>query len=475
MSIVRLPATSSAYEQMQAFASRDKRVPGQAINGKPSLASAQAAERINNKGSDRWVDRDGNGRTELSYSFSQTSSSSFTDADLLGFSPFNEQQKAQMRRSLQSWSDVANIQFTETKNDGTGDGHLRFGNFSQIEGVKAPNGIGVTIYEPEDEVQQAWFRTGGYDANLNPTVNSAGRHNFTHEAGHQIGLHHPGNYGGPSKGYAKNAEYAQDSRAHSIMSYWKESETGQNFDKNAKRNYPSAPQMDDIVAAQQLYGANHSTRRGDTVYGLRSNSERDYYCATSPDQPMVASIWDAGGHDTLDLSLYRDNQKINLNAGTLSDVGGLKGNLSIAPGVVIEDAIGGAGDDLMLGNAADNSMVGGAGADVLDGGAGQDRLWGGSGKDTFLFSQASDSTAAAPDTIMDFQRGEDVIDVSNIRRTIGRPGLDFVSEFNGQAGQARLKYDPKKRLSSLEIDLHGKGMADFKVNVKGEVLKQDIV
>lgn len=466
---------SSTYERVTAFANRDQRVPGQEINGKPSLTNDQAADRISLRGQERWPDRDADGKTALSYSFAKSAGATFTEAELLGFSEFNVKQKAQMRRSLQSWSDVADVTFTEKENDGTGDGHLRFGNFKDIKGVAAPNGKALTIYDPQRHEQNAWFRTGGYDAHLAPKVGSEGRNTFAHEVGHQIGLNHPGNYGGPSRGYAQDAEYAQDTAAHSLMSYWPETHSGQNFEKKGKRYFASSPQMDDIVAAQQLYGVNRNTRKDNTIYGFCSNTERDYYTVRSARKPMVASIWDGGGHDTLNLSGYHDDQQINLNAGTFSDVAGLKGNVSIAPGVVIEDAIGGFGNDLVLGNQASNNLVGGPGDDVIDGGAGQDRLWGCSGKDTFVFSHASHSTVAAPDIIMDFHSAEDVIDVSSIRVASGKPTLSFVNAFTGQSGQIRLGYNPKTHLSTLEIDLRARGMADFKVIIRGKVSRRDII
>jgi len=47
-------------------------------------------------------------------------------------------------------------------------------------------------------------------------------------------------------------------------------------------------------------------------------------------------------------------------------------NVAIAYGTVIENAIGGAGDDTITGNTSDNALKGGAGDDYIDGGAGID-------------------------------------------------------------------------------------------------------
>ena len=86
---------------------------------------------------------------------------------------------------------------------------------------------------------------------------------------------------------------------------------------------------------------------------------------------LIFAVWDAGGNDTFDFSGYTANQRINLNEKSFSDVGGLKGNVSIAAGVTIENAIGGSGNDVIVGNAANNVLKGGAGNDVLFGGGGR--------------------------------------------------------------------------------------------------------
>ena len=61
---------------------------------------------------------------------------------------------------------------------------------------------------------------------------------------------------------------------------------------------------------------------------------------------------------------------------------GARGNLVIARGTVIENAVAGHGDDTVIGNAAANALDGRAGNDVLRGGPGADSLSGGPGQDT---------------------------------------------------------------------------------------------
>lgn len=82
-------------------------------------------------------------------------------------------------------------------------------------------------------------------------------------------------------------------------------------------------------------------------------------------------------------------------------------------------------DNTLLGNSVGNSLRGFAGHDVLDGqggadrligGGGQDLLTGGAGNDKFVFGVPGDTgiTDATWDTIVDFVRGQDKIDLSGI-------------------------------------------------------------
>lgn len=80
---------------------------------------------------------------------------------------------------------------------------------------------------------------------------------------------------------------------------------------------------------------------------------------------LVYTIFDSGGTDTIDYSGYNGTQLINLNPETFSNVNGHVGNVAIARGVVIENAIGGSGNDTIIGNAANNVVSGGPGHDTI--------------------------------------------------------------------------------------------------------------
>jgi Ca2+-binding RTX toxin-like protein len=79
---------------------------------------------------------------------------------------------------------------------------------------------------------------------------------------------------------------------------------------------------------------------------------------------------------------------------------------------------GSAAQNRIDGGAGDDTLVGAANNDTLTGGLGADRLRGGTGFDTFDFNATSESTARAPDLILDFigagASWGDLIDLADI-------------------------------------------------------------
>ena len=148
---------------------------------------------------------------------------------------------------------------------------------------------------------------------------------------------------------------------------------------------------------------------------------------------------------------------------------GIYGGFTIANGVTIENARSGSGNDMLTGNDAANSLSSGAGNDtlsgnggndVLVGGGGSDTLSGGAGADIFRFLANGDSqVGAGRDTITDFTRGSDLIDLSalNASRFIGS------SLFTGTAG--RVRYAAFDGTTIVEVDSNGDRVADFQVAV----------
>jgi Ca2+-binding RTX toxin-like protein len=136
----------------------------------------------------------------------------------------------------------------------------------------------------------------------------------------------------------------------------------------------------DVLAAQTIYGADYSTRSGHTVYGFNATANRAVFDFTQNTNPIIC-IWDGGGIDTLDCSGFFDDQYININDGLYSDVGGMIGNVAIAYGAEIENAVGGWGEDLIIGTPDDNT---------LDGRQDVDDMRGGFGDDTYIVDNIND-------------------------------------------------------------------------------------
>ncbi|WP_236712989.1 M10 family metallopeptidase C-terminal domain-containing protein, partial [Pseudomonas sp. ICMP 19500] len=403
---------------------------------KPVFTTEQAGKHITRNGF-KVHDNNGDGKITLSVRVSK------------GFTP---QQAEQVRQALQSWQDVANVTFTEKPQHS--DGHV---DISEMPGT--PGGVASL---PDKFMTRTFVNIGTANAGANPSLGHYFRGVLIHEIGHSIGLEHPGRYDGFGN-YGRDAVYAGDTRARSVMSYYSEkNQPGHDF----KLLNPSAPMMDDISAVQKLYGPNTNTRNTDTTYGFNSNTNREALSLKSTNDNPVFCVWDGGGKDTLDFSGYSQPQKINLNAESFSDVGALKGNVSIAKGVTLENAVGGKGDDALIGNQVANRLKGGGGAD---------RLSGGGGADTFVYDHANDSTPDNPDVILDFESGADKIDVSGALKRANLSALKFVDRLTGQPGQAVMSYSEGSNEGSLALDLTGNGKADLFVKSIGRINAGDVV
>lgn len=431
----------------------------------------------------------------------------------IGLSPFTAEQRDQARDSVKLWDDLIPQTFKETKGLGA---DIQFSNSADPAQAYAyyPGKQGwkfqsdVFVADPELNWTNEWFSFGGY-----------GRTTLVHELGHSLGLSHPGDYNGAgATTYADQAEYAQDSTQYSIMSYWSASETGARIVNWNEFLFSNAqtPLLHDILTIQSKYGADPTTRAGNTTYGFNSNAGNAVYDFSKNPYPYL-SIYDAGGIDTLNLSGYTIGQFIDLHPGSFSSVGagapteatvnaalaklteisgedwgtidqgtinaiinsfrtanaadialdtGVSGifaseysNLSIAYNTTIENAIGGSARDLIWGNAVANRLEGRGGHDVLNGYEGADTLLGGAGNDTFEFSHLEKG-----DRIGDWNAG-DKIDLTKLDAVAG--GADNAFAFLGGGAFTKKAGELRYANGLLQGDTNGDGIADFAVAITG--------
>ena len=163
-------------------------------------------------------------------------------------------------------------------------------------------------------------------------------------------------------------------------------------------------------------------------------------------------------------------------SGYPSHFAGKNSGFTIAAGVIIENALGTPGDDVITGNAENNFLKGGRGSDIIEGYFGADRLAGGPGSDIFVYSHLGDSLPSRRkmDLITDFQ-DDDAISLRDLRLRIDEeqtpysrfldPDFTFKfiesSKFDSNAGEVRFSDQ------QLQIDIDGDAKSDFSIRLNG--------
>jgi Ca2+-binding RTX toxin-like protein len=121
-----------------------------------------------------------------------------------------------------------------------------------------------------------------------------------------------------------------------------------------------------------------------------------------PILPVASGEVRDAGRDEIDLILQ-------LQRGRASEVFEGTDEADTIMGGAGDDTIdGGDGDDMLMGGGDDDMIMGGLGADTIEGGSQDDMLMGGAGADVFVYGSMSEGA----DTIMDFQDGVDLVDLS---------------------------------------------------------------
>lgn len=442
-----------------------------APNGKPVFTIEQVIAQLTRTGM-FWNGVGANpvpnaGLGTITYGFFDTAAQVYS-SERSEFQPLTDVQRNAVRQAFAILGDLVNLRFVEGSVESA---DMNFGNLQTEEDHYSAY---ASYPERNRAAGDIWF-------NLNSPTNQEvglaqpGFRTILHEMLHALGIPHPGNYNaeeGVTLTYEANAEYFQDSLQFTIMSYFASSSTGA-----VRTSFAATPMAHDIAALQHVYGANMTTRTGDTVYGFNSTAGLAAYDFNQNSAPVIA-IWDAGGRDTLDFSGWSSGSRIDLAPGASSDGGGQTTNVQIAFGALIENAIGGGGNDVISGNYANNRLQGGSGDDQINGHSGTDRSEGGAGADIFVFTVAghsihvnrSDGAKWTPDVLTDFTSGVDKIDLSEIDAIAGTASDDaftFIgaAAFSGQAGQ--LRFETAGSFVHILGDVDGDGYADLHIIASG--------
>lgn len=280
------------------------------------------------------------------------------------------------REALALWTDATGINFFE---GGGGPVHLRFIDDANDDPQGDADSAFATSTRVGGIIQSSLINVGtGWLTDYGTGFNTYSFQTYIHEIGHALGLGHAGNYNGAAD-YSTDAEYLNDSWATTIMSYFDQTENTYFSGQGFTRQFVLTPLVADIIATTDLYGTPSTTRTGDTTYGFNNNTGRIVFDAAL--LPSVTyTVVDHGGIDTLDYSGFSQNQRIDLNQEAFSNVGSRVGNVTIARGTVIENAVGGTGNDTIIGNSVANTLFAHRG--------GNDTLIGGGGDDGFYFGAA---------------------------------------------------------------------------------------
>lgn len=422
-----------------------------------------------------------------------------------GFRPLNVEQQSAAQLAMLTWADLMPQALTEVS---SGHAYITLGLTSTgIEYAHA--------YVPDDDAVRAsgssvWFNSREVDL-VNPSVGGYGFATYIHEIGHALGLNHMGDYNGSAPPGGWKPSSWQDSTVYTVMSYFGPTGPDGGYGQVAWADWvigylqgevsPQTPMLNDVMAIQSIYGA-AMTRPEDTVYGFHSTVPgrlAEIYDFSQNASPVLC-IYDSGGLDTLDLSGFGRKSVVDLIGGDdhFSSCNAMTSNIQIARNVVIENAITGAGNDILTGNAVANmlsagdgndflrggegndeliggknadelyggqgndvlrggngfdSIFGGVGEDVLFGALGTDKLSGGSGSDAFRFTSTLDGVINV-DTVVDYEVGTDRIELS---ATIFSALAEFVGSNVGLSQY--ITYNVATGVLSYDQDGTGAGVA----------------
>ena len=308
------------------------------------------------------------------------------------YSTFNSLQTEQFRKAINAWDEVIDLDFIEViEPEHIGDIRIAFSG----ESYTTEEAAGWASYPGDyDQAGDIWIQ---YTSTPSTFIEGSYEfHVLLHEIGHAMGLSHPVDLPSTEDKHIYTNMSAYTANQYYYLDFFIDGNG--NLSSEVKTVNPQTPTLYDIATIQSLYGIETSTRTDNTTYSWDKNEK------------FYMSIWDSAGNDTIDASNQTFPSIINLNEGAFSSIaytnldellnemvreypsyesyikGDLKewyqdnkdimyfgeNNLSIAYGAVIENAIGGKNNDILLGNQENNKLTGNEGNDSLDGKGGFD-------------------------------------------------------------------------------------------------------
>ncbi|SCZ07463.1 M10 family metallopeptidase [Microvirga guangxiensis] len=408
----------------------------------------------------------------LTYSFPTKASYygsnySLSDEPQYNFGSLNGNQSRVAREVFATIASVSNLTFAEIAETSSSHATIRLA----VSDRASP---AWSYYpDPGEQGGDIWFSrsNGWYDA---PVLGGYGYYAFIHEILHSVGLKH----GNETTGFGAMTA-SRDSMEFSALTYRSYVGAAGQYVENETWGYAQTPMMYDIAALQHMYGANYTTRAGNTVYRWSSSTGQEFIDGVGQSLPggnrIFGTIWDGGGSDTYDLSNYATNLSVDLRPGEwsrfsttqiakLGDGQYARGNIANALTYqgdlrsLIENATGGTGSDTLTGNSVANTLRGGGGNDRLYGREGNDVLTGGAGNDTFYFNTKPNPISNL-DQITDFSVPSDTIYLARSAFTTLTAGMLPSAAFwiGSQAHDSsdRIVYDTAK--GGLHYDADGSG------------------